>query len=158
MKTPDVSVLVNNTIVESLCKKDISVDAGIDPGVIQEIVDMCRQKILGNGHRDYAEGDKHRFETMSIPELIDYKIDEMVDEINYTVFAIYRLREFREELQLRGVVWTEKHESSMSGSLVSREMTEKTEITPEMWKITNAAYEYSDSHGTIPESSDPPTS
>lgn len=150
MKTKAVAEMVRSTIREALYRIDLSIDDGIDQGKIDQIIDMCQQKILGNGDRDYQRADVHRFETMSLPELLNYSIDERTDEINYNVFAIYRMLELQEELQLRGVLWTEKHEQSTSGSLVSEELT--------MQEMTDAGYTFGDLPLSTPDSSETPTS
>lgn len=65
---------------------------------VSEIVKEAQTRVLGIGREQYEEGGTQKFETMPLPRLLDYFEEELLDQINYSVMNIIRLRRFREAL------------------------------------------------------------
>jgi hypothetical protein len=58
-------------------------------GIIEQAVD----RIMGVGHEQYSEGDKQKFELVPIDKLMEWAEEETVDQINYGVMTLVRLRD-----------------------------------------------------------------
>ena len=60
----------------------------------------AQARIKGNDARaDYGSPEGERFERQSLESLTDYAREELLDQINYSVFALYRLDQLRATLR-----------------------------------------------------------
>ena len=63
----------------------------IDDATAEGVIEAAQERILGVGAEQYTEGDKQRFETMPLPELVEYCREEALDLINYGVMLTLRI-------------------------------------------------------------------
>jgi hypothetical protein len=60
---------------------------------LDKIIAMAQERIMGVGHEQYSQGDKQKFELVPIDKLLEWAEEETVDQINYGVMALVRLRD-----------------------------------------------------------------
>lgn len=61
------------------------------PSNLEDIINFCRDGIMGPGKEQYERNGRQKFEDMSLTGLINYIREEFRDQINYGVMAIWRL-------------------------------------------------------------------
>jgi hypothetical protein len=61
----------------------------------RSIVKKAQSRILGVGHEQYAQQERQKFESVSIDDLLELSEEELLDQINYAVMGIIRLRRLR---------------------------------------------------------------
>lgn len=61
----------------------------------QQIIRDAQARILGIGAEQYAQNDQQKFETMTLDGLLVYFEEELLDQINYAVMNIIRIRRMR---------------------------------------------------------------
>ena len=59
----------------------------------QRVVDTAVERILGVGDQQYSEGEKQKFELVPMDKLLEMFQEETVDQVNYAVMFLNRLRE-----------------------------------------------------------------
>jgi hypothetical protein len=59
---------------------------------VAKIVVEAQARITGIGAEQYARGDTQQFEHMTIGNLLEYMQEELLDQINYSVMNLLRLR------------------------------------------------------------------
>lgn len=84
MRSADLAQFVQDMSEESL---------GVTSSEDQEIIDMAKSRIMGVGDQQYSEGDKQKFELVPIDTLLEWAEEETVDQINYGVMTLVRIRE-----------------------------------------------------------------
>lgn len=63
---------------------------------VHDIVSKAQGRILAEGAEQYeAEDGTQQFEVMPMDELAEYLEEELLDQINYSIMMILRLRELR---------------------------------------------------------------
>lgn len=62
---------------------------------VMDAVVSVQARILGVGKEQYDEGDKQKFESMSLQEIITYAMEEVEDGIAYNVMLRYKLTQLR---------------------------------------------------------------
>ena len=67
---------------------------------VGEIVKEAQARITGIGATQYAMGDMQKFESMTMDDLLIYMEEELLDQINYSVMNLLRLRWLREALKV----------------------------------------------------------
>src|SRR5690348_9692888 len=68
---------------------------------VQQVVLDAQARIMGIGKEQYEEGDQQKFETMPLDGLLDYFVEELLDQINYSVMNIIRVRRLQNHLLRR---------------------------------------------------------
>jgi hypothetical protein len=64
---------------------------------VASIVEEAQARILGIGAEQYhTEGEPQKFETMSVEAMIEYMAEELLDQINYSVMNLIKLRRVAE--------------------------------------------------------------
>lgn len=69
---------------------------------VAEVVKEAQARIMGIGAEQYAEGDTQKFERMTLEGLLVYMEEELLDQINYSVMNILRLRWCKEAVKVIG--------------------------------------------------------
>jgi hypothetical protein len=62
------------------------------------IVGEAQSRITGIGSEQYETEEGQKFERMALPDLLTYFEEELLDQINYSVMNILRLRWLQEAL------------------------------------------------------------
>jgi hypothetical protein len=60
---------------------------------MEAIIQTAKDRIMGVGHEQYSEGDKQKFELVPIDTLMEWAEEETIDQINYGVMLLVRLRD-----------------------------------------------------------------
>lgn len=60
---------------------------------LESVIEDARARIMGVGHEQYSEGDKQKFELVEIDKLMEWAEEETIDQINYGVMLLVRLRD-----------------------------------------------------------------
>lgn len=76
---------------------------------VGKVVAEAQSRITGIGAAQYADEDSQKFERITIPELIGMMEEELLDEINYAVMNLVRLRQLKEVLSR--IIQTNKDQS-----------------------------------------------
>lgn len=72
--------------------KDLAIAVG-------DVVKLAQTRIEGVGAEQYTNAnDSQKFETMSIPELLEYMEEELLDQINYAVMNYMRVHNVKQEM------------------------------------------------------------
>lgn len=66
---------------------------------IGEFVEFCQSRVLGTGQDQYEQDGIQQFEHMSLEDLIEYSLEELADNVNYSVFMAIRLRRIQAALR-----------------------------------------------------------
>lgn len=66
---------------------------------VEEVVKEAQARIIGVGQEQYAEGDQQKFEIMPFEDLLVYFEEELLDQINYAVMNLIRVRRLKVVLQ-----------------------------------------------------------
>lgn len=67
---------------------------------VNEVVKLAQTRIEGVGQQQYEESkDRQKFESMSIPDLLEYMEEELLDQINYAVMNFMRIHNVKLEIQ-----------------------------------------------------------
>lgn len=77
---------------------------------VAQIVKEAQARITGIGAEQYSHNDMQKFEAMSITSLLEYMEEELLDEINYAVMNLLRMRWLKEAISVIG------HESLAPGN------------------------------------------
>lgn len=57
-----------------------------------EVIHDAQARVLGVGHEQYAQAERQKFETVDMQALFVLSEEELLDQINYAVMAVIRLR------------------------------------------------------------------
>ena len=66
---------------------------------VEETIRACRERVLGVGHDQYADGDRQAFERMSPLKLIEMAREEVQDLTVYAVMTDIQLQKIEEMLR-----------------------------------------------------------
>ncbi len=67
---------------------------------VNEVVKLAQTRIEGVGQQQYEESkDRQKFESMSIPDLLEYMEEELLDQINYAVMNFMRIHNVKLEIE-----------------------------------------------------------
>lgn len=69
---------------------------------VKKIVVEAQNRITGVGAEQYARNDMQKFETMTMRELLIYMEEELLDQINYAVMNLLRVRWLGEAIKVIG--------------------------------------------------------
>lgn len=66
--------------------------------LVQQVVEVAQSRITGVGKQQYEEQGNQKFESMSIPDLLEYMEEELLDQINYAVMNYLRIHNMKLEV------------------------------------------------------------
>jgi hypothetical protein len=67
---------------------------------VDQMIEECRERVMGVGHDQYSVGNKQRFEIMLLDDLFEYAEEELRDLVIYACMLRIRLRKLRNEIQV----------------------------------------------------------
>lgn len=59
--------------------------------IVGQVVKLAQSRITGVGKEQYEQNSTQKFESMSIPDLLEYFEEELLDQINYAVMNYLRV-------------------------------------------------------------------
>jgi hypothetical protein len=67
--------------------------------LVGETVKVAQSRITGVGKEQYEENSTQKFEGMSIPDLLVYMEEELLDQINYAVMNYLRVHSMKKAVE-----------------------------------------------------------
>ena len=102
---------------------------------VEKIVKEAQSRITGVGANQYAMGDLQKFETMSLDDLLEYMVEELLDQINYSVMNLLRLRWLQKAVTVIGhetvspgnIAFLAAHRSKVSEAMFGKSVPQPVE-------------------------------
>lgn len=66
----------------------------------QHVIADAQARILGVGAQQYTEGDRQKFETMPLADLVEYAREETLDLVNYGAMVTLRIERLAEMVKV----------------------------------------------------------
>ena len=67
--------------------------------LVSDVVQIAQSRITGVGKEQYEQQGTQKFEKMSVPDLLEYFEEELLDQINYAVMNYLRIHNMKLEMQ-----------------------------------------------------------